>query len=462
QNLYFWEAPQEYLGQNLYTYGNALKYIVRYVIVRGDTSGVYTYEPDVILEGGPDSSRYGFRWHKRPEDSDEDEFNSTIILPLREQNWFRVDDNGREIPDSQPSRQDFALLLNDLKRLLIRAKYHTDQVSGGLYQTDLEKASNSSASIKKAVGTEQCECPPGYAGLSCEYCEPGYRRVNNVLVNGVCEKCNCNNHAESCDPYTGVCSECLHNTTGPTCGECKPGFYGDATRGREDDCKPCACPLLISSNNFSPTCRLESSAKYGYICLECPEGYTGERCELCANGYFGNPLIPGGFCAPCDCGPNANTTVEGYCDRLTGQCKYCLENFGGWKCDECLPDHWGNAAIGDCKTCNCDLQGSISSQCNPTTGQCECKPNYTGVRCDHCAPGYGNIELGCVPCNCNTTGSMDQFCDEVTGQCHCKPGVFGQHCDKCLEGHFGFSNNGCEWCNCNKLGSEGPDCDEFT
>ncbi|KAH9420223.1 Laminin subunit alpha-2 [Dermatophagoides pteronyssinus] len=462
QNLYFWEAPSEYLGQNLYTYGNALKYIVRYVIVRGDTSGVYTDEPDVILEGGPDSSRYGFRWQKRPEDSDEDEFNSTIILPLREQNWFRVDDNGREIPDSQPSRQDFALLLNDLKRLLIRAKYHTDQVSGGLYQTDLEKASNSSASIKKAVGTEQCDCPPGYAGLSCEYCEPGYRRVNNVLVNGVCEKCNCNNHAESCDPYTGVCSECLHNTTGPTCGECKPGFYGDATRGREDDCKPCACPLLIPSNNFSPTCRLESSAKYGYICLECPEGYTGERCELCANGYFGNPLIPGGFCAPCDCGPNANTTVEGYCDRLTGQCKYCLENFGGWKCDECLPDHWGNAAIGDCKACNCDIQGSVSTQCNPTTGQCECKPNYTGVRCDHCAPGYGNIELGCISCNCNMTGSMDQFCDEVTGQCHCKQGVFGQHCDKCLEGHFGFSNNGCEWCNCNKLGSEGPDCDEFT
>lgn len=462
QELYYWEAPDDYLGQKLYSYGNSLKYIINYVVVRGDTSGFYTTKPDVILEGGPDNIRIGHKMHKPAEIFDEDELNSTIIMPLREQAWFRVDENGEEIPDSQPTREEFTLLLYDLKRLLVRAKFHTDQVEGGLYQVDLERASNSSKSIKKAIGTEQCDCPPGYAGLSCEYCMPGYRRVNNILVNGVCEKCDCNNHAESCDPYTGACSECLHNTTGPNCGECKPGFYGDATRGKEDDCKPCACPLPIASNNFSPTCRYEPTAKYGYICLECPVGYTGERCEICDNGYFGNPTVPGGICTPCDCGQNANTTVEGFCDHITGECKLCLKNTSGWKCNQCLLNHWGNPDLGDCKPCDCNERGSTSAQCNKSNGQCICKPNFTGVKCDHCAPGYGNIELDCPPCNCNMTGSVDEYCDEITGQCHCKPGVFGLHCDKCLEGHFGFSDKGCEWCNCNKLGSEGPDCNEVT
>jgi laminin alpha 1/2 len=236
----------------------------------------------------------------------------------------------------------------------------------------------------------------------------------------VCEKCNCNNHAESCDPYTGKCSECLHNTTGIDCGECKPGFYGNARNGLIDDCKPCACPLPIPSNNFSPTCRYEPNSKAGYVCLECPEGYTGERCEICANGYFGNPMIPGGFCSPCDCGPNANITQPDYCDHLTGQCKICIGNTGGWKCDECLPQHYGNPALGDCKPCNCNPEGSENLNCHPVTGQCLCKPNFTGLKCDRCALGFGNLELNCVACNCDPIGSTSPNCDEATGQCPCR------------------------------------------
>ena len=124
QNLYFWEAPSDYLGQNLYSYGNSLKYIVNYVVVRGDTSGVYTDQPDVILEGStPPGHRFGFKWHKPPSMNNgdlDDDLNSTIIMPLREQGWFKVDDDGQRIPDSQPTREEFTLLLYDLKRLLVR------------------------------------------------------------------------------------------------------------------------------------------------------------------------------------------------------------------------------------------------------------------------------------------------------------------------------------------------------
>ena len=157
QNVYYWEAPKDYLGQNLYSYGNDIKFLISYVVSRGDVSGYFTDDADIILEGGPDNIRIGYKWHKL---SEVDEVNTTIIMPLREQNWFRVGDDGKKT-DERVSREEFTLLLYDLKRLLIRAKFHTDQIEGGLYQVDMEKASNTSKSIKKAEGTEKCDCPPG-------------------------------------------------------------------------------------------------------------------------------------------------------------------------------------------------------------------------------------------------------------------------------------------------------------
>lgn len=51
---------------------------------------------------------------------------------------------------------------------------------------------------------------------------------------------------------------------------------------------------------FGRTCDLGSDLNP--IC-HCPPGYVGLRCEKCAIGYHGNPLIPGDMCVrdePCD------------------------------------------------------------------------------------------------------------------------------------------------------------------
>lgn len=46
--------------------------------------------------------------------------------------------------------------------------------------------------------------------------------------------------------------------------------------------------------------------------------------------------------------------------------------------------------------CQCDLQGSRSSECQVQGGQCDCKPHVLGRRCHHCAPNsYGFGPLGC-------------------------------------------------------------------
>ena len=53
---------------------------------------------------------------------------------------------------------------------------------------------------------EKCECPEGYSGLSCETCEVGYFQSRyDQFGSIVCEKCDCNGHAPTCNPLNGDC-----------------------------------------------------------------------------------------------------------------------------------------------------------------------------------------------------------------------------------------------------------------
>ena len=118
----------------------------------------------------------------------------------------------------------------------------------------MEFGSEESLNLRKTVAIEQCLCPLGYEGLSCENCSYGYTRLNNTMFRGECIKCNCNGHAATCDAFKLHCGTCEHNTDGLNCEHCLPGFYGNPLKGTPGDCKPCKCPLEIPSNNFSPTC----------------------------------------------------------------------------------------------------------------------------------------------------------------------------------------------------------------
>lgn len=69
-----------------------------------------------------------------------------------------------------------------------------------------------------------------------------------------------------------------------------------------------------------------------------------------------------------------------------------------------------------CAACSCHPVGSVRSAggplCNPSSGECTCKPGVEGPHCDSCMMGYWGLgEYGCRPCDC--TGD----CDSYTGDC---------------------------------------------
>ncbi|GAU99875.1 hypothetical protein RvY_10813-2 [Ramazzottius varieornatus] len=452
-DVFYWLAPKPFRGNKLVSYGGKLDYSITFIKGRGDLTGSYTADVDVILEGNAIRIGKGERFFR-----ESTPHHSSVLL--QEQGWHHVSLNG--IFGSFVSKEQFMTLLANVEKLMIRGTYHTRQLESRLLMVSLSVADPKSKELVKMPSVEMCECPPGYAGLSCETCTGGHRRVNQTLYNGHCMPCHCHAHATTCDAFTGECRDCLHNTTGSFCEKCTPGYYGDAQSGDPNSCQPCGCPLMTATNNFSPSCVAGRTLSLpdDYICTDCPLGYVGAKCEMCADGYFGNPLVPGNFCQPCVCSGNVDLAAVGNCERLTGKCLKCVGYTEGFSCERCRKGFYGNALQHDCRSCDCSHFGSEHSDCHRNSGQCVCKAGYEGKKCDRCAAGFGQISEGCLPCECDMVGSLSSQCDPVTGQCQCLPGVFGLHCRRCQEGFFGFSDTGCEACACETLGSLNQTCQQ--
>ena len=116
-------------------------------------------------------------------------------------------------------------------------------------------------------------------------------------------------------------------------------------------------------------------------CL-CKTGHNGRLCNNCSSGYFGSP--PTTPCTDCSCNGNIDLTVPGSCDPEMGICLICINNSTGPECEVCESGYFGDATVQNCQLCDCELEGSHSSICNRSNGQCPCLQGVDGLRCDEC------------------------------------------------------------------------------
>uniref|UniRef100_A0A8C9YJP3 Laminin, beta 2-like n=1 Tax=Sander lucioperca TaxID=283035 RepID=A0A8C9YJP3_SANLU len=312
--------------------------------------------------------------------------------------------------------------------------------------------------------TGQCQCRQGATGRQCSDCQPGQWGFPS------CSPCQCNGHADICDPRNGGCRDCRDYTAGHLCERCADGFFGNPVLGSGEHCRPCPCPGNPGSDHFNAHSCYADHTSNQIIC-NCRQGYTGLRCDQCAPGYHGNPEQPGGQCLPCECNGNIDTNDPGSCDPRTGQCLKCLYHTDGPSCGHCQHGYYGNALAHDCRLCTCVTAGTIQSACSDgqchcdrQTGACPCRQNVAGHNCDQCAPNHWNYgqDRGCEHCSCDPQHALGSHCNMFTGQCQCRPGFGGKQCTECEQFHWGDPRLQCRECKCHPLGSEMAQCDRST
>ena len=184
---------------------------------------------------------------------------SPYTTPLLEYNWT--------VPNASPvTRGAFLDLLVSSPSLLIPIG-EGDSFSTQLSAVSVPRASvQTTESIPRALPIERCQCPIEYSGLSCQTCSTGHFRGNN----GTCIPCECNGHSNECNPDNGTCISCQDNTGGDRCQVCAGTYFGDATRGTDQDCQPCPCSTYTATT------------------LSCSRGVQGEPVCSCKEGHIGN------------------------------------------------------------------------------------------------------------------------------------------------------------------------------
>ncbi|XP_046878805.1 netrin-4 isoform X2 [Hypomesus transpacificus] len=208
--------------------------------------------------------------------------------------------------------------------------------------------------------------------------------IYDLIVKG---SCFCNGHAEQCVPAPGyrpvrdrtnhvVHGKCVcrHNTAGDHCEHCAPLYNdrpwqpADGLTGAPHECHKCKCNGHAQSCRFDWSVWRETGQRSGGVC-DCQHNTEGLQCQSCKTGFYRDPQRPvtsPDSCKPCSCHPLGS-----------------------------MPFHLGG-----------------SSLCDPTNGDCICKPGVGGAHCERCMVGYwGFHDYGCRPCDC--AGD----CDPFTGDC---------------------------------------------
>ena len=272
-----------------------------------------------------------------------------------------------------------------------------------------------------------------------------------------CAPCDpCNFDFGTCNQKTGACV-CTIDGADPaqSCETCLDGFT------IESNCSVCRNNYDLDS--FCTACAVGWSIDSD--CTACATGWTGDNCDECDTGYFGNPSVA---CKPCDC--EYGTCVSNEYQNATFDPTVCTRT--GQTC----------SASSDCETGNCagvcrsQLQSpgrneALEFDNKVCRDDSECGPNvdfYYG-RCveKHCCLEYKYGTGYCIDCPdgrkppkcalcpgydstydvyCNGRGTCMGTASGVV--CGCEEGHSGVACERApnMECAAGFFGSLCEPC----------------
>ncbi|NXB75002.1 NET4 protein, partial [Donacobius atricapilla] len=262
--------------------------------------------------------------------------------------------------------------------------------------------------------------------------------IYDFIVKG---SCFCNGHADHCVPVAGfkpvraagvfhvVHGKCMckHNTAGSHCQHCAPLYNdqpwqaADGKTGAPRECQSCKCNGHADTCHFDMGAWLASGNRSGGVCDNCQHNTEGQHCQRCKLGFYRDlrkPFSAPDACKPCSCHPVGSAVLplgpRTFCDPSTGDCP-CKPGVAGPRCDHCLPGYWGFGAYG-CRPCDC------ARACDPLTG--DCRSSSSDVTWHNEAPPFQAVLNESEP----TWGWEDEQGFSAlrhSGKCECKEQVLG-------------------------------------
>ncbi|TPP60631.1 hypothetical protein FGIG_03387 [Fasciola gigantica] len=304
-------SVQGYSKSSITSYGHNLKFTVRLfgtTTERLKGAMVALHGPEESLYWCPPTDRVLFYAMNVGYEND-------ISIRMNERERWFLDPNCTQRLSEATGRAQFMSLLKMVKRVGIRTNIYDDQTSFELQDLRLEHSVPSDLPGVWVAEIEQCECPPGYEGLSCEKCAYGYER--HPTEPGLCRlQCAC----DECDEH-GNCLTCSGNRSGPRCQQCKTGFYRPYESSLADDCIPCdrcaqGAPHVVKECVDSmlpaedPFCKCQAKEDGKLVDPDCDQCVIAEKRGLPLPEECSTRPEP----SPCEAAGTKSGTVAGECE----------------------------------------------------------------------------------------------------------------------------------------------------